>query len=453
MTMTDETPLTTTAASAAVREAFEAHYADLVEELTPVCGNEAIATQAVDEAFRRAAALPDFAEYGRPREWLAVMARNHVVRKPFRREDLEDSSWERSFGSFERPTLAASLERARAARRKELARAAGLGAAAVALGVALAVAVPQLVPSAASTSPPAAAPSSPRSSSPPLIPSITTPRSSATAEVWPPTVEGVIGHPSSAVAYTVVSSDKPSHKATVWKRCRYQGSLDSQSCEMPENRLLAVEVVDGKGHRITHLLGEELAVRPAAKGAFAIVPLWGGSSFQLISPTMDPKPFTTAAPVKPKPGQMFRQCDAGPCIVDLRGIVTPLDLPVDGSLMPEWNYDTTDGWLGWTTGGNTSTTVYIQQPDGSFGSVDMTLQPPSESTPVFFSGHHVSDGAVIIAAGNDVGFGQLAVSTDRGRTWQVRWSAASPFEPAIGWRSLPVVRNPALTISRLQPVT
>lgn len=211
--MTDETPFTTTPASAAVSEAFEAHYADLVEELTPVLGNEAIATQAVDEAFRRAAALPDFEEYGRPREWLHVMARNHVVRKPFRREDLDDATWERSSGGFERPTLAASLERARAARRRERVRVLGLGAAAVAVGVALAVAVPQLAPRASTTSAPVAAPSSsaPRSS-PPLIPS--TPASSTTAEAWPPTVEGIIGHPSSTVAYTVVSSDTPGNTAT-----------------------------------------------------------------------------------------------------------------------------------------------------------------------------------------------------------------------------------------------
>jgi hypothetical protein len=433
-----------------VREAFEAHYADLVEELTPVCGNEGIATQAVDEAFRRAAALPDFAEYGRPREWLAVMARNHLVRRPFRREDLEDSSWERSFGGFERPTLGASLERARAARRKEQARAIGLGAAAVAVGVALAVAVPQLVPTASPTSPPAAAPSSSKSSSPPLIPSSTT---STAAEVWPPTVEGVIGHPTSTIAYTVISSDTPSHKATVWQRCRYQQPSDSQPCEMPENRLRAVEVVDGKGHRTTQLLGEELIVRPAAKGAFAIVPMWGGSSFELISPTMAAKPFTIAAPVKPERGQIFRECDGGPCIVDLRGIVTPLDLPVGSFGRVQWHWDTADGWLGWVEGDGTSTTVYLQQRDGSFGSVEMTAQTPSVSSPVFFAGHHVSDGAVVIAAGNEAGFGQMAVSTDRGRTWQVRWSGANPYEPgSIDWRTLPIARNPAVSIGRLQPV-
>jgi hypothetical protein len=453
MTMTDETPLTTTAASAAVREAFEAHYADLVEELTPVGGNEAIATQAVDEAFRRAAALPDFAEYGRPREWLAVMARNHLVRKPFRREDLEDSSWERSFGGFERPTLAASLERARAARRKELVRGAGLGAAAVAVGVALAVAVPQLVSTASPTSPPAAAPSSSSRSSPPLIHSATTPRSSPSTEDWPPPIEGVIGHPSSTIAYTVVSSDTPSHKATVWQRCRYQQSSDSQSCEMPENRLHAVEVVDGMGHRTTQLLGQELIVRPAAKGAFAIVPMWGGSSFELISPTMEAKPFTIAAPVKPAAGQVFIECDEGPCLVDLRGVVTPLDLPVEAVGRVQWHWDTSQGWIGWTDGEVMGTTVYIQQSDGSFGSVAMTVPLASVSSQVFFNGRPGRGGAVVVSAGNNDGFAQVAVSTDRGRTWQIRWAGTSPYEPgSIDWRTLPVSRNPAISIGRLKPV-
>ena len=449
--MTNETPLTTTPASAAVQEAFEAHYADLVEELTPVLGNESIATQAVDEAFRQAAALSDFEEYGRPHEWLLVMARNHVVRKPFRRHDLEDETWERSSGGFERPTLSASLDRARAARRREQARVIGWGTAAVAVGVALAVSVPQLVPWASTTSAPVAPSSSASKSSPPLIPSTTS--STPATEAWPPTVAAIIGHPSSAVAYTVVSSDTPGTKATVWQRCRYRTAGDSELCEMGENSALAVEVVDSAGHRMARLLEAEHLVRPAPKGAFAIVPMWGGDHFELISAT-SAKPFTLAAPVKPRPGQLFRECDAGPCILDLRGTVTPIDLPSSGPGSVYWQSDTSSGWLGWTDGAMGSTTVYVQQSDGSFGSVEISLRPPSLSKDMYVNGSISSDGAVMITAGNQLGFAQVAVSTDRGRTWQVRWANAGPFAPGdIDWRSLPIAKGPAISISALQRVS
>ncbi len=434
-----------------MQEAFEAHYADLVEELTPTLGNESIATQAVDEAFRRAAALPDFQEYGRPREWLLVMARNHVVRKPFRRDDLDDATWERSSGGFERPTLAASLGRARAARRREQLRVIGLGAAAVAVGVALAVAVPQLVPRASATSSPVAAPS-PRPSSPPPTPS-TASESSTTAEAWPPPVEDIIDHPSSHIAYTVVSSDTPGNEATVWQRCRDHSGGDSESCELEENSAFAVEVVDSAGHRMTRSLAPGLVVRPATKGDFAVIPMWGGGSFELINPTTQAKPFTIAAPAKAKAGQVFSQCSSGPCIVDLRGIVTPVNLPGQSSEGVQWHPDTSHGWVGWAGNDPRSTTVYVQQSDGSFGSVEMALRPPSVSTNVFFNGTVAADGAVMMMAGTEFGFAQVAVSTDRGRTWQVRWPSSGPFEPTeIGWRSLPVAKDPAISIGPLEPV-
>jgi hypothetical protein len=121
--------------------------------------------------------------------------------------------------------------------------------------------------------------------------------------------------------------------------------------------------------------------------------------------------------------------------------------------MVQWHYDTSDGWLGWTGGDIRSTTVYLQQSDGSFGSVEMTVQPPSDSSPAFFSGHLASGGAVIINAASDAGFGQMAVSTDRGRTWQVRWSGSGPYEPgSLDWRALPIAKDPGISIGRLQPV-
>lgn len=205
---------------------------------------------------------------------------------------------------------------------------------------------------------------------------------------------------------------------------------------------------------MTRLLTPEHIVRPATKGAFAIVPMWGGSNFELISPTTTARPFTVAAPTKPKPRQVFRERDAGPCILDLRGTVTPVDLPEGDTSRAQWHSDTSFGWLGWTDGGMRATTVYIQQKNGSFGSVEMTVPPTSIPTDVFFGGAIAPDGAILVTAGNNSGFSQVAVSADRGRTWQVRWPITGPFGTGdVDWRSLPMARNPVISIGRLQPVT
>src|SRR5690606_11602465 len=110
--------------------AFHAHYAGLVEELTDLCGSPVAAEVGVDEAFLRAASNPDFEQIGRQREWLLVVARNHVMRKPFRRDDLDPASAS-ALPRFERPTIDAALKRARRGHRRHRKVTAAAAAAAV----------------------------------------------------------------------------------------------------------------------------------------------------------------------------------------------------------------------------------------------------------------------------------------------------------------------------------
>ena len=451
--MTDTSPPTSTPtptpASAAVQEAYDRFYVELVGELSAVCGSSGAAEAAVDEAFRRAAGMPDFAEIGRVQDWLRVTARNQVVRRPFRRDDLDGGAGAPAPARFERPSLAGSLSRARRAHRAALVRRTGVYAAGAVVAVAAVFAATAISPWAPPSAQPAASSTpSPTRSSPPLIPT-TDPASTPTptAEPWPPTSPaGVIGHPYGRKAYVVESPQAANHRAVVWERCHGATDALTRTCDTGEFAR-AAEVVDGTGHRQTLMLEEGALVRPAFDGNFAITTS-GSDAVQLVSPTMKaPRKLAVRTGGRPTPGQRFMECASGPCLVDLHGTVTLLDLPGGA----QWDTNTTSGWVGFqgVDAAAGSARVFIQQRDQTFATVDVTMNVPTQEGEMPFASAW-PDGSVALVASTASGFAQVAVSTDRGRTWQVRW--ATPFEspdPAT-WRTLPVAGKPGLTISALR---
>jgi hypothetical protein len=207
-------------------------------------------------------------------------------------------------------------------------------------------------------------------------------------------------------------------------------------------------VVDDEGHRLTHLLQSEQVVRPGFAGNFAIIAAWEGDDYALISPTMkEPQPFAVKTGARPRPGQRFSTCASGPCLVDLHGTVHILDLPRD----VQWDTNTTKGWVGTqeldsSTG---SARIFIQQDDETFATVDVTARSPSQDSALPF-GANGQDGTVAIWLSSQWGFAQVAVSTDRGRSWTIHWA-----NPADGWgpssyASLPVASPPGMTVKALR---
>lgn len=447
--MADASPLMPSPAPVAVQEAFDRYHAELVGELTAICGSAGAAEAAVDEAFRRAAALPDFAEIGRPLDWLRVTARNQVVRRSFRRDDLDGSRGLPAAASFERPSLSGSLSRAARAHRRHMARRVGLGAAGTVLAFVALFAATSVSPWAPTSALPTTSPTPSRvRSSPPLIPTHAIPSPSTSApEPWPPvTPQAVVGHPDARQAYVVTSPQVASRRAIVWQRCR-PGSGSSPTCDQ-ENAALAVEVVDGKGHRLTHLLQSEQVVRPAFAGNFAIIAAWAGDDYALISPTMkEPQPFEVKTGARPRPGQQFSTCASGPCLVDLHGTVHALDLPGD----VQWDSNTTKGWVGTQHLDNSSGSarVFIQQDDETFATVDVTVKSPSEDGALPYAANG-QDGSVAVWFSSQSGFAQVAVSTDRGRSWTIHWANPADGWSASSYTSLPVAGPPGMTVTALK---
>ncbi|CAN7542497.1 hypothetical protein LJR027_003672 [Terrabacter sp. LjRoot27] len=457
--MAGTTPARPTSESLALREAFDRHYADLVAELTALSGSTGTAEAAVDEAFRRAAAMPDFAEVGRAHDWLRVTARNQVVRRSFRHDDLDGLPATPAAAHFERPSLAGSLARARRAHRADLVRRAALGAAGTALAVTAVVAVAGLSPWSNSSAPAGTAASSPGAvassgwtgtwSSPPLIPTTDAPvPSPSVSQPWPPGPEQVVGHPAATKAYVVQSPQAADRRATVWERCRPAEPNQYPACE-GDDIARAVEVVDGRGHRIVRRLGDQEVVRPAFDGTFAVLPAWGSDGHALLSPTMtEPKPFEVEPGVRPRPGQVFTQCGSGPCLVDLHGTVRLLDLPAAADI--GWDQQTSSGWLGVQTVEATGATrVFIQQADGTFSTVDVRLTVPrgEGDSPNATSW---PGGRVAIWASTRSGFSQVAVSSDRGRSWTVRWGSPDSVGDPASFGSAPLATSPGLAISQLR---
>jgi len=167
-----------------------------------------------------------------------------------------------------------------------------------------------------------------------------------------------------------------------------------------------------------------------------------------VSPTMrNPKPFEVRTGGRARPGQRFSECASGPCLVDLHGTVTLLDLPTD----VQWDTNTASGWVGTQVfeilpG---SVRVFIQQDDETFATVDVAIKVPTQEGDAPYASTW-PDGTVAIWTSTQSGFAQLALSSDRGRTWTVRWA-----DPAQGWNpssrsTMPIVAKPGITISALR---
>jgi hypothetical protein len=374
------------------------------------------------------------------------------VRRAFRSDDLDGSDIGPAAARFERPTLAASLERAGRAHRAGLARRVGLGAAGAVLAVIGGVAMIALAQSEVSTRSPASAAASVTSaastysaSAPSATP--TSPLLTPGPEPWPPNADQVVGHPAARAAYVVQSPQAADRRATVWERCRPAEPNQYPKCD-GDNIARAVEVVDGKGHRLVHLLEFDAVVRPAFGGTFAILPSWGSDGHVLVSPTMtEPKPFAVETGVRPRRGQVFTQCSAGPCLVDLHGTVRLLDLP---DADRGWNSDTSSGWVGvQSVESSGATRVFIQQADGAFATVDVRVTVPAGEGDLPGASSW-PDGRVAIWSSTQSGFSQVAVSADRGRSWTVRWGNRDGVDDSSSFASMPVAAHPDLVISPLK---
>jgi hypothetical protein len=450
--------LTPTPAPLAVQDAFDSHYAGLVEELTELCGSPVAAEAGVDEAFLRAASNPEeFEQIGRQREWLLVSARNHVMRKPFRRDHLDPASTS-SLARFERPSLDAALDRARRAHRKHLmTTAAAAATAALMIAGAVVMTAPTVAEwQSAGASAGTRAASSDTSQKAEPSPSDTGARraprpSPAPTEEWPPPLQAIIGHADSRI-YSIASPDTPGTRASVWTRCRRNPNPDAPWCQ-GENAARAVEVEDAKGRSTSHYLMEGQGVAPGFDGHFVITG-WDGD-FTLISSTMaEPQAFAVKRGATPRRGMAFTQCAATPCTVDARGTVNLIDLPSAES----WHWNTSHGWIGHTVGGTFNSesqgprwTVFIQQPKGSFASVEVTTSHAVSHEEVWIRAF-MGPGNEAVVALDGPADNVVAISTNHGRTWQYRWALDLSETLPIEWKSWLVAQDPPFKVSSFTPV-
>ncbi|NUS07767.1 MAG: hypothetical protein HOV97_34965 [Nonomuraea sp.] len=256
----------------------------------------------------------------------------------------------------------------------------------------------------------------------PQIPSEPAPKPSPHLLVPSWTADDIIGHPAASIVKQLQSRTDPRTLLTVWKRC--PTPTHDNDCLGQE----AIAVVDGSGHRLVTLGAVTDALsQPSREGDGLLREVGDGLWYwahenpgpYLLSATMSrPVPLTELNnPITHNFGVSSIECadQLGLCSLNV-GARTLERLAIPDLPDTRWATPTAQGCGLWGLSGvGTRTRLVIQQRDGSFATADLPADPYSTTMAEGGPGCEVAYYQQVTERQD-----QLVVSSDQGRTWQVR---------------------------------